>query len=222
MDLGTVAIVALIAGLAGGAVGAAVVGTVEGMLRQRQVARGSVTYPARWTASTRTYTSTRRLRGAAPFSDLNDLAKGETNFDHLDTDSRKVMTLARQEAIQNGHSYIGTEHLAVALRLHRTPALDKIWGQLPVDLETLRRRIEVAVPPTLGATIPTRLRSTPRVGTILTMARVLAAKRKQEQISPEIFLMALADEGGGVGAQVLASLGATAQRIGEIIDGATS
>src|SRR2546425_4973765 len=146
----------------------------------------------------------------------------ELTLDHLDTDSRKVMTLARQEAIQNGHSHIGTEHLAIALRLHRTPALEKIWGQLPVDPEALRRRIEVAVPPTLGGPMPTRLRATPRVGTILTMARVLAAKRKQEQISPEIFLMALANEGDGVGAQVLASFGATAERIREIVDGQAS
>src|SRR5204863_10137426 len=108
-----------------------------------------------------------------------------------------------------------------AFRLHETPVLDKIWGELPVDLEPLRRRIEVAAPPT-GTTMPTRLRSTLRVGTILTMARVLAAKRKQGQISPEIFLMALADEGGGVGAQVLASLGATAQRIRAIVDGPAS
>ena len=219
MDLGSVAVIALIAGLAGGVVGATVVGTVEGMLRQRHVARGSATYGGRQIVrSTHVYVATDRFQGDAPFSDLNDPAKRETGLDHLDTDSRKVMTLARQEAIQNGHSYIGTEHLAVALRLHRAPVLDKIWGEIPVDLETLRRRIEVAVPPTLGATMPTRLHSTPRVGTILTMARVLAAKRKQEQISPEIFLLALADEGGGVGAQVLASLGATAQRIREIVD----
>jgi ATP-dependent Clp protease ATP-binding subunit ClpA len=146
----------------------------------------------------------------------------EIGFDHLDTDSRKVMTLARQEAIQNGHSHIGTEHLAIALRLHRTPVLDKIWGQLPVDPAALRRRIEVAVPPTLGGTMPTRLRTIPQVGTILTMARVLAAKRKREQISPELFLMALADEGDGVGAQVLASFGATAERIRDIVDGPSS
>lgn len=357
MDLGTVAVIALIAGLAGGAVAAALVGTVEGMLRHRQVVRGSATYGGRWRAGlTRTYRSMHDFHGDAPFNDFNDRAKRvlafaqdeaqrfnhayigaehlllglarepngvaavalesvgatllklraaaesvigrgqttvekielsetaksaitkarfearklghafigtehlllglvrgggnpmallrsleidpdrvrnaviaamghpepETNLDHLDTDSRKVITLARQEAIQNGHSYIGTEHLAVALRLHKTPALDKVWGQLPVDLETLRRRIEVAVPPTLGATMPTRLRTTPRVGTILTMARLLTAKRKREQISPEIFLMALADEGGGVGAQVLASFGATAQRIREIIDRPTS
>jgi len=35
VDLGTVAIVALIAGLAGGAVGATLVGTVEAILRRR-------------------------------------------------------------------------------------------------------------------------------------------------------------------------------------------
>lgn len=40
MDLATVAIVALIAGLAGGAVGAALVGTVEAILR-RQITRST-------------------------------------------------------------------------------------------------------------------------------------------------------------------------------------
>ena len=357
MDLVSVAVIALVAGLAGGGVGAALVGTVEGMLRQRQIIRGSATYGGGWSVrSTHVYVATERFQGDAPFNDFNDRAKrvlalaqdeaqrfnhsyigpehlllglsresdgvaaraleslgatlprlrgaaesvigrGETTvgnidlsettrsaiskaryearklghsyigtehlllglirgggipmallrsleiepdrvrdeviaamgepqpeptLDHLDADSRKVMTLARQEAIQNGHSHIGTEHLAIALRLHRTPALEKIWGQLPIDPEVLRRRIEVAVPPTLGGPMPTRLRTTPRMGTILTMARVLAAKRRQEQISPEIFLMALADEGAGVGAQVLASFGATAERIREIVDGQAS
>jgi ATP-dependent Clp protease ATP-binding subunit ClpA len=362
VDLVSVAVIGLVAGLAGGVVGAALVGTVEGLLRQRQAVRGSATYGGRWTgggwtASVGTYRATERVSGDAPFADFNDLARrvlafaqdeaqrfnhayigaehlllglsrepngvaavtlesvgatlpklraaaesvigrGQTTvekidfsetaksaiskarfearklghshtgtehlllglirqggipmallrslgiepdrvrdeliatlgdpqpeqptLDHLDTDSRKVMTLARQEAIQNGHSHIGTEHLAIALRLHRTPRLDTIWGQLPVDPEALRRRIEVAVPPTLGGPMPTRLRTTPRMGTILTMARVLAAKRRQEQIPPEIFLMALADEGVGVGAQVLASFGATAERIREIVDSPTS
>ena len=54
MDLGTVAVVALIAGFTGGAVGAAVVGTVETMLR-RQIERS---VPNRvWTLrSAHTYT----------------------------------------------------------------------------------------------------------------------------------------------------------------------
>src|SRR2546430_9007647 len=58
-----------------------------------------------------------------------------------------------------------------SFRLHKTPMLDKIWSEVPVDPLALRRRIEVAVPPTLGGTIPTNLSTTPRVGRILAMAR---------------------------------------------------
>jgi len=354
VDLGSVAVIAFIAGVAGGAVGASLVGTVEGMLRQKQ-ARGWATYPAQPRfGSIRTYTSAHRFRGDEPFTDFNDrarrvlafaqdeaqrfnhsyigpehlllglsreadgvaarvlesigltlpllrgavestigrgqspstasidlsdtarngiaLARGEAHklghqwigtehlllglayeggaamsvvrtlgihpefvvhqviaalgqpqpavaINRLDAESRKVMTLARQEAIQSGHSHIGTEHLAMAFRLHRTPALDNIWSHVPIDPETLRRRLEVAVPPTIGSTIPTKLSTTPRVGTILTMANALADKRDRELVPPELWLMALADEGEGAGAQVLASLGATAQRIREIVDG---
>jgi hypothetical protein len=203
LELGSVAIIGLVAGLAGGAVAAALVGTVEGILRQRQVVRGSPTYTSRWTTT--------------PGQPQPAIA-----MNRLDTESRKVMTLARQEAIQSGHSYIGTEHLAMAFRLHRTPALDHIWSQLDVDPETLRRRIEVAVPPTLSGMMPTSLSTTTRVGKILAMANAFADKRSRELVPPELFLMALVNEGDGVGAQVLASFGATAQRIREIVDGPKS
>ena len=353
MDLGSVAIVALIAGVAGGAVGAALVGPVEGLLRQRQVARGSVTYPGRWSASTRIYTGTDRA--ANPFDYFNQRAKrvlalaqdeaqrfnhsyigpehlllglsregegvaaralaslgatlprlrtaaesvlgrGETSaerldlsepaklaiskaryemqklghheintehlllglvraggismgllrrlgiepeqvvqqvittlrqpepavaFGHLDTDSQKVMTLARQEAIQSGHSYLGSENLAMALRLYSTAALDRIWTALAIDAETMRRRIEAAVPPTLGTT-PAGGVPTPRIARIVELAHRIAENRNRELVSPELLLIALAEEGGGAGAQVLASLGATAQRIREIVDGPAS
>src|SRR5438270_63858 len=131
-------------------------------------------------------------------------------------------TLARHEAIQCGHSHIGTEHFAIALRQYSTPALDRIWNRLAVDPEALRRRIEAAVPPSPTDRVPTHLSTTPRMGTIFAMANALAAKRKRDQVSPELLLLALAEEGDGVGAQVLASLGATSQRIREIVDGPAS
>jgi hypothetical protein len=222
MHFGSVAVIALIAGFASGAVGAAVVGTVEGMLRQRHVARNSATYGGRQIVrSTHVYVATDRLHGDAPVTNLNDLAKRETSFDHLDTDSRKVMTLARQEAIQSGHSYMGSENLAMALRLYSTPALDRVWRTLAIDPDTMRRRIEAAVPPTLG-TMPTEGVATSRVSRIIALANTIAADRKREAVPPEFLLQALADEGGGAGAQVLASLGATAQRIREIVDEPTS
>ena len=355
MDLGSVAVIALVAGLAGGAVGAALVGTVEGMLRQRRVTRGSATYGGGWVASTRTFKPRDSFHGDAPFNDFNDRAmrvlalardeaqrfnhayigpehlllglsregdgvaaavleslgatlpklrtaaesvigRGETTVDRielsdssksaiskarfearklghthigtehlllglaqaggvamgllrtiqiepervvqqvietlgqpqpaiamgrLDMDSRKAMALARQEAIQNGHSYVGSENLAMALRLYSTPTLDTIWKQLAIDPDGLRRRIEATVPPILGAT-PTEGIFTPRISRIVAIATTLADQRKRADVPPELLLLALADEGGGTGAHALASLGATAQRVREVIDGASS
>jgi ATP-dependent Clp protease ATP-binding subunit ClpA len=349
VDLGTVAVVAVVAGFAGGAVGAALVGTVEGMLRQRQ------THADRgWRSNlVRARSAQPTPRGDGPFEDFNDRAKRvlalsqdeATRFNHrsigtehlllglsregegvaarvlesmgatlpklraavepkrgmttvekpelsdtsktaisnaraearklghshvgtehlllglvrehgagvallreldidaeqvrhsviatlgqpqpsvpidrLDVDSRKVVTLARQEAIQSGHSYIGSENLAMALRLYSTPTLDNVWSQLRIDSEVLRRRIEAAVPPTLGV-FPTEGSWTQRVARIVRMAHGIAAQRQRDEVAPEHLLIALAAEGGGAGADVLASLGATPQRIREIVDGPKS
>ena len=202
MDLGSVAVVALIAGLAGGAVGAALVGTVEGMLRRATPDRA-------WRVSF----ERARADPAQPHTAMS--------FRGLDPDSRKVLTLARQEAIQNGHSYVGSENLAMALRLYSTAALDRIWKQLAIDPDVLRRRIEATVPPILGTT-PTEGNFTPRISRIVAMAGTLAGERKRGEVPPELLLVALADEGGGTGAHALASLGATAQRVRDVVDGASS
>jgi hypothetical protein len=204
LDLGSVAVIALIAGLAGGAVAAALVGTIEGMPRQRA---GRSDRGSRFVAHERLIPAP----GQRPV----------TAFPGLDADSLKVVTLARQEAIQNGHSYVGSENLAMALRLYSTPALEKIWSELEIDSATLRRRIEAAVPPILGP-MPTEGQYSPRITRVIAMANTIAAERKRDEVPPEYLLMALVDEGGGTGAHALASLGATAERIREIVDGPTS
>jgi hypothetical protein len=200
VDLGSVAIIAVIAGLAGGAVGAALVGTVEGMLRRAMPDRG-------WRLSERTGPAAAQPRTAISF----------ISFGGLDPDSQKVITLARQEAIQNGHAYVGSENLAMALRLYSTATMAKVWTELAIDADALRRRIEATVPPILGPT-PIEGNFTPRISRIVAMASTLAAERKHKEVPPELLLVALADEGGGTGARALASLGATAQRIREIVE----
>jgi hypothetical protein len=205
VDLGSVAVVALIAGLAGGAVGAALVGTVEGMLRQAQPDRA-------WRMSV---SDGQRARQDQPQPHT------AISFAGLDPDSGKVLALARQEAIQNGHSYVGSENLAMALRLYSTAPLAKIWAELAIDADALRRRIEATVPPILGPT-PMEGNFTPRISRIVAIAGTLAAQRKRAELPPELLLLALADEGGGTGAHALASLGATAERIRKIVDAASS
>jgi ATP-dependent Clp protease ATP-binding subunit ClpA len=195
VDLGAVVVIGVVAGLAGGAVGAALVGTVEGILRQRQ---------------SHSDRAIRHFVGVHP-------AQPSVSIDHLDVDARKVVTLARQEAIQSGHSYIGSENLAMAIRLYSTPTLDHVWRKLAIDEDVLRRRIEAAVPPVLGI-VPTEGDFTPRLGRIVRMAHAIASERRCEEVAPEHLLIALAVEGSGAGAKVLASLGATPERIREIVD----
>jgi len=201
VDLGSVAIIAVIAGLAGGAVGAALVGTVEGMLRRARPDSAWRVMPH--------YERFVRPEASAPHTAMA--------FSGLDADSRKVVTLARQEAIQNGHSYVGSENLAMALRLYSTATMATVWKELAIDPDALRRRIEATVPPILGPT-PVEGNFTPRIERIVAMASTLAALRKRGEVPPELLLVALADEAGGTGAHALASLGATAQRIREIVD----
>lgn len=207
MDLGSVAVVALIAGLAGGTVGAALVGAVEGMLRRATPDRA-------WRMSV-SHSERARQDQPQPHTAIS--------FAGLDPDSRKVIALARQEAIQNGHSYIGSENLVMALRLYSTAALDTIWKQLAIEADALRRRIEATVPPILGPMPPpVESNFTPRVSRIVAIAGTLAAERKRAEVPPELLLVALAGEGGGTGAHALASLGATAERIRTIVDAASS
>lgn len=134
---------------------------------------------------------------------------------NLDPHSRRVLASATQEAIQSGHAYVGSENLAMALRL--APTLEPIWNVLAIDSDVLRKRIEAVVPPTLGV-VPTEATLTPRVGRILALAGRAAATRDSEMIAPEHILIALVEEGGGVGAQTLASLGATAERVRATVD----
>ena len=144
----------------------------------------------------------------------------ETLPDDLGPDSRQVLTDAREEAVRGGRNYLGSEHLLLALRRHTSPVLTRVWAELGLELALLRQRIEAAIPPQPGAadyTFP----MTARVAKILGMAHRMATQRNQRSVSPELLLIALLDEGGGIAARLLATDGITAQRVREIVDGPT-
>lgn len=139
------------------------------------------------------------------------------SFERLDREAAMVIEFAREEAQRSGHDYIGTEHLALALRRCGSGKLTRIWAELPVDSVMLRQKIEEAVPPSPGR-VPRSFSMTPRMTKVIGMAQAIAIERGRVEASPDLLLLALADEGGGVGAQMLAQLGATAARIREIVD----
>ncbi|TME29216.1 MAG: hypothetical protein E6I66_11600, partial [Chloroflexi bacterium] len=191
MDLGSVAVIALVAGLAGGAVGAALVGTVEGMLRQRQIARGSVTYPSLAAfRSTRTYRAMDQPQGDPPFNDFNDRAK-------------RVLALAQDEAQRFNHSYIGPEHLLLGLSREADGVAARTLESLGATLLKLRGAAESVIG--RGETAVGSIGFSETTKSVISKARYEARKLGHSHIGTEHLLLGLV-RGGGIPMALLRAL----------------
>ena len=105
------------------------------------------------------------------------------------------------------HNWIGSEHLLIALVRH---GMSRTLHQLGVTLELARAGVFKAVPPKEEEV--TELAITPRVRMLLGKAIMLAAPGGVK-VRPGHLLLALVDDPGGIGAQVLFELGATADKV---------
>ena len=133
------------------------------------------------------------------------LASGPFNL--IDDVAKRVLILAEEEARLMRHNWIGTEHLLIALIRY---GMSRHLHQLGVSLELARAGVFKAVPPEEAEV--TEITVTPRVRTLLGKAIMLAAP-SGEKVRPHHLLLALVDDPGGVGAQVLFELGATADKV---------
>ena len=123
--------------------------------------------------------------------------------------AKRVLALAQEEAVRLRHNYIATEHVMLGLLRSDAPAVRQSLVPFGLSIESAREKVAAITPPgTEPATGEQAL--TPRK-TIVERARTEAPPG--DSVEPEHILLALLDEGGGIGAQVLSSLGATADRI---------
>ena len=124
--------------------------------------------------------------------------------------AQRVLAHAREEARRLRHDYIGTEHLMLGLLRSDSPAVRQALVPFGLSIEVARGRIaEITPPGTEPAAGDQTL--TPRTKRILEMARGEASA--DGAVEPEHLLLALLEEGGGIGAQVLHSVGATCERV---------
>ena len=119
--------------------------------------------------------------------------------------AKRVLALAQEEAVRLRHNYIGTEHVMLGLLRSDAPAVRQSLVPFGLSIESAREKIAGSEPATGEQAL------TPRTKTIVELARTEAPPG--DSVEPEHILLALLDEGGGIGAQVLSSLGATADRI---------
>ena len=135
-------------------------------------------------------------------------------FDLLDSTAKRVLSLAEEEARLMRHSWIGTEHMTIAL-LRSNGVAQRALQELGVTLDQARAEVVKAVPPT--ETDVREITVTPRVKTLLGRAITLAAP-DADRVKPQHLLLALVADPDGIGSRVLTQLGVTPEKLRVIVD----
>jgi ATP-dependent Clp protease ATP-binding subunit ClpC len=132
-------------------------------------------------------------------------------FERFTDRARRVIVLAQEEARMLNHNYIGTEHLLLGLLHEGQGVAAQVLESLGIGLAAVRERVEEAA----GRgqqDVPKRTPFTPQAKKVLELARREAFQLGHHYIGTEHILLGLIREGDGVGAQVLAGLGADLHR----------
>ena len=121
---------------------------------------------------------------------------------------RKVLAMAREEAIRLQHDYVGTEHLLLGLIREGEGVAAVVLQNLNVDLEQISERVEESVREGKATIALGELPYTSRAKKVLEFAMTEARDFSHSYVGTEHLLLGLLREEKGIAAQVLNSLGA--------------
>jgi ATP-dependent Clp protease ATP-binding subunit ClpA len=133
-------------------------------------------------------------------------------FERFTERSKKVLTLAQEEAERSRHSYIGTEHLLLGLLREREGLAAIVLDNLGVDIGMVRQTIESV----LGRNeriIIQQIIPTSRVKKVIELSFEEARRLGHNYVGTEHLLLGLLLEGEGIAAHVLVDLGATLPKV---------
>jgi ATP-dependent Clp protease ATP-binding subunit ClpA len=141
--------------------------------------------------------------------------QGWSPFNRFGDRAKRVLALAQDEAVRMGHGYIGPEHLLLGLaRLadvrQADPEMKRIFDILGISLDRLRTELGKVIPPDERERPPTEITLGPETKEIIQLVHESAADRP---ILPEDLLLAIVRDEQSFGAQILARLGATGERV---------
>ena len=123
----------------------------------------------------------------------------------------RVVVRARDEARALNHSWIGTEHLMLALIGEGSGMAAQVLESLGISLDAARWLVEVIIG-RVGQAPSGQLQFTPRAVKVLELASGLS--HGYDHVGSWHILLGLLREGDGVGAMVLVTLGADQNRVG--------
>jgi ATP-dependent Clp protease ATP-binding subunit ClpC len=132
---------------------------------------------------------------------------------------KKVMQIAREEAVRLGNDYVGTEHLLMGLIKEGDGVAVAVLRSMSVDLEELSANIEKAITSTGGMmTIGQMLPFTPRAKKVLEIAANEARSMSHKYIGTEHLLLALMKDTESTASNALASAGLEYDKVKEEIN----
>ena len=135
-------------------------------------------------------------------------------FERFTDRARRVIVLAQQEARLLGHGYIGTEHLLLGLLADGGGTAAQALESLGVTLDAAREQVrEMVGEGQRPQTQPGHIPFTPPAKKVLELSLREALNLGDDHIGTEHLLLGLLAEADGVGAQVVARLGASRRAV---------
>ncbi len=134
-------------------------------------------------------------------------------FDRFTERVRKVIQLAREEAMRFNHDYIGTEHLLLGLVKEGEGIAAAALSNLGVDLKTLRLEIEKLVEQGPSTVSVGEIPFNPQAKKVLELAVEEARKFGHNYIGTEHLLLGLIKEGEGIAAHVLENMKVDVEKV---------
>ena len=132
-------------------------------------------------------------------------------FERFSEDAKKVLTYAQGEAEQSRHSYIGTEHLLLAL-LQVESGARALLKHLGIEEEAVRATIRNVLGRNERIVIQ-QIIPTSRVKKVIELSFAAAQREGASCVTPEHLLIGLVEEGEGIAAHVLQDLGVTREAV---------
>jgi ATP-dependent Clp protease ATP-binding subunit ClpC len=140
-------------------------------------------------------------------------------FERLTEPARQVVVYASEEARELRHDAIGTEHLLIGLLREDRGLAARVLESLGVTLSDVRGQVARIVGMGIDAETG-QMPFTARTKNVLELAGTEASSHGHEQVGTEHILLALAQEGSGVAAQLLTDAGAAPARVIAAVDAA--
>ncbi|MFQ5747537.1 MAG: ATP-dependent Clp protease ATP-binding subunit [Gemmatimonadota bacterium] len=120
---------------------------------------------------------------------------------------RKVLAMAREEAIRLQHDYVGTEHILLGLIREGDGVAAEVLRNLAADFDDLLRLVEENLRPGKSSTPMGELPYTTRAKKVLEYAMAEARELNHSYVGTEHLLLGLLREEKGLASKVLGELG---------------